>query len=335
MSISLPIKQILIRNGLSRVLAMLFLLWMVPLYGQQAFIYPIQQLDSQQAPPTYAAISQPIALDSTQLDGIRIGAYLSVQISASRQIQLQVVTLDRYVNGDRVIGAQGRDDDRLFSLTITQGQRSLFGHLSSDGETFQLYAIANTDIEHYQGWIYKPGSLAGIEQGFQNDYIIIDKPGSNDALQKPKPELISILPMLIDGVSSQSSSVNKDVNTAAVSTPDINSGNFRLTQNFSSDSVLVGNSIDVSLEFENISDQSHNDLYVEIFFVLENSELVAAPIECRQQLSLSLQETIYCELGDFLPGEKKSLSYSVATDDRAKLVLPARWSWVTCGWMAL
>ena len=318
MSISLPIKQILIRNGLSRVLAMLFLLWMVPLYGQQAFIYPIQQLDSQQAPPTYAAISQPIALDSTQLDGIRIGAYLSVQISASRQIQLQVVTLDRYVNGDRVIGAQGRDDDRLFSLTITQGQRSLFGHLSSDGETFQLYALANTDIDHYQGWIYKPGSLAGIEQGFQNDYIIIDKPGSNDALQKPKPELISILPMLIDGVSSQSSSVNKDVNTAAVSTPDINSGNFRLTQNFSSDSVLVGNSIDVSLEFENISDQSHNDLYVEIFFVLENSELVAAPIECRQQLSLSLQETIYCELGDFLPGEKKSFSYSVATDDRAK-----------------
>ena len=167
MSISLPIKQILIRNGLSRVLAMLFLLWMVPLYGQQAFIYPILQLDSQQAPPTYAAISQPIALDSTQLDGIRIGAYLSVQISASRQIQLQVVTLDRYVNGDRVIGAQGRDDDRLFSLTITQGQRSLFGHLSSYGETFQLYAIANTDIEHYQGWIYKPGSLAGIGQGFR------------------------------------------------------------------------------------------------------------------------------------------------------------------------
>ena len=57
---------------------------------------------------------------------------------------------------------------------------------------------------------------------------------------------------------------------------------------------------------------------MEIFFVLENSELVAAPIECREQLSLSLQKTIYCELGNFLPGEKKSFSYSVATDDRAK-----------------
>jgi len=299
---------------------MLVLLWLVPLYGQQAFLYPVQQLDSQQAPPTYAEISQPIALDSAQLDGIHRGAYLSLQISERRQIQLQVVTLDRYVNGDRVISAEGRDDDRFFSLTITQGQRSLFGHLSSDDETFQIYAIANAGSTQYQGWIYKPGNLVGIEQGFQNDYILIDKPSSGDALHKPQSEIISILPMQIDDVSSQSSPADAGAgaDTSAVSTPDIDPGNFRIIQDFVSDSVLVGNTINVSLEFENISDQSHNDLYVEIFFVLENSELVAAPIECREQLSLSLQKTIYCELGNFLPGEKKSFSYSVATDDRAK-----------------
>ncbi len=297
---------------------MLILFWLVPLHGQQAFIYPIQQLDSQQEPPTYAEISQPIALDSAQLDGIYIGASLSLQISERRQIQLQVVMLDRYVNGDRVIGAEGRDDDRFFSLTITQGQRSLFGHLSSNDETFQLYAIANADSALYQGWLYKPGSLVGIEQDFQNDYIIIDKTNSTDALQKPQPEIISILPMQIDGVSSQSSVVGTGTDAVAVSTLGIDDSNFRVTQDFASDSVLVGNLIDVSLEFENISNQSHNDLYVEIFFVLENTELVAAPTACREQLSLSLQKTLYCELGNFLPGEKKSFSYSVATDDRAK-----------------
>jgi hypothetical protein len=318
MSLSPSIKHISIRNGLSRLLAMLVLLWLVPVYGQQAFLYPIQQLDNEQAPPTYAQISQPIALDSAQLDGIRRGAFLSLQISDSRQIQLQVMTLGRYVNGDRVISAEGRDDDKFFSLTITHGTRSLFGHLSSDDETFQLYAIANADSAHYQGWIYKPGNLVGIEQGFQNDYIIIDKPSSSDALLKPQPEIISILPMQMGDASSQSSLADAGTDTAAVSTPGIDSSNFRITQDFASDSVLVGNTIDVSLEFENISDQSHNDLYVEIFFVLENSELVAAPIECREQLSLSLQKTIYCELGSFLPGEKKSFSYSVATDERAK-----------------
>jgi len=318
MSNLLPIMQVSIRNGLSRALAVLVLLWLVPVYGQQAFIYPIQQLDSQQEPPTYAEISQPIALDSAQLDDIHLGAYLSLQISDSRQIQLQVVTLDRYVNGDRVIGAQGRDDDRFFSFTITQGPRSLFGRLSSDDETFQLYAIANADNAHYQGWLYKPGNLVGIEQGFQNDYIIIDKTSSGDTLQKPQPEIISILPMQTDAVIAQSSSVDAGADSAAVSTPGIDGSNFRVTQTFASNSVLVGNTIDASLEFENISNQLHNDLYVEIFFVLESSELVAAPDECREQLSLSLQKTIYCELGSFLPGEKKSFGYSVATDDRAK-----------------
>ncbi len=297
---------------------MLPLLWLVPLYGQQAFLYPIQQLDSRQAPPTYAEISQPIALDSAQLDGIHNGGYLSLQISDSRQIQLQVVMLNRYVNGDRVIRAEGRDDDRFFSLTITQGQRSLFGHLSSDDETFQLYTIASADSAHYQGWIYKPGNLVGIEQGFQNDYIIFDKPGSSDALLKLQPEIISILPMQIDSVSSQSLLADAGAATAALSTPGIDPSNFRIIQSFASDSVLVGNTIDVSLEFDNISSRSHNDLYVEIFFVLENSELVAAPKACREQLSLSLQKTIYCELGSFQPGEKKFFSYSVATDNRAK-----------------
>lgn len=318
MSLSLSIKQGSNRNGLSRILAPLVLFWLVPLYGQQAFIYPIQQLDNQQKPPTYAEISQPIALDSAQLDGIHVGAYLSLQISDSRRIQLQVVMLDSYVNGDRVIGAAGRDDNRLFSLTITQGQRSLFGHLSSDDETFQLYAIANADSAHYQGWIYKPGSLVGIEQDFQNDYIIIDKSSGAEMLQKPQPEILSILPMQVDALRSQLSSVGTGVDSVAVSTAGIDSNNFRVTQNFASGSVLVGSTIDVNLEFENISGQSHNDLYVEIFFVLENSELVSAPAECRVQLSLSLQNTIYCELGNFQPGEKKSFSYSVVTDERAK-----------------
>ena len=74
----------------------------------------------------------------------------------------------------------------------------------------------------------------------------------------------------------------------------------------------------MSLEFENISSQSHNDLYVEFYFVLENSELVSAPSECREQLSLSLQKTLYCELGNFFAGEKKSFTYSVVTDESAK-----------------
>jgi hypothetical protein len=302
------------------MVALFALLYLSPLLGQQAFLYPLQQLDSPLTPPTFAEISQPIGLDAAQLNDIRLGAYLSLQISETRQIQLQVIMMDRYVNGDYVVGAEGRDGDRFFSLTITRGQRSLFGHLSSDDETFQIYSIANAGDGHYQGWIYKPGNLFEIGQDFQNDYIILGKPE-----QKTAPQIISVLPapapllpMQLDGSFAQSSSVPRAESADAVSTDGINAGNFRVSQDFSSRSVLVGSTVDVSLEFENISTQSHNDLYVEVYFVLENSELVSAPTECRKQLSLSLQKTLYCELGNFVAGEKKSFTYSIVTDERAK-----------------
>lgn len=295
---------------------MLASLWLSPVYGQQPFIYPIQALDGQQKPPTYAESSQPVAIDRAQLEAIHLGTQLSLQISGSRQIQLQVVKLDRYVNGDRVIGAQGKDGDGFSSLTITQGRASLFGQLSSNNEVFQLYAVAGS--AHYQGWLYKPGTLVGAEQDFQNDYIIIDKSGPTGGSVKPPPQIISILPMQNDDVSSQSLAVDIEEDSEAASTAEIDSGNFRITQEFSSDSVLLGKPIEVGLEFENISAQSHSELYVEIFFVLENSDLLEAPTECREQLSLSFQKTLYCDLGDFLPGEKKSFSYSVATGNQSK-----------------
>ena len=324
---SLPVNQLGRKQGhrhasaaLRGMVVLFALLYLSPLLGQQAFLYPLQQLDNQQAPPTFAEISQPIGLDAAQLNDFRLGAYLSLQISETRQIQLQVMMMDRYVNGDHVVRAEGRDGDRVFSLIITHGQRSLLGHLSSNDEIFQIYGIANASDGHYQGWIYKPGNLLEIGQDFHNDYIILDKPE-----RKAVPQIISVLPapapllpMQLDGMLAQSSGVPKEESADAVSTPGINSSNFRVSQNFSSRSVLAGSAVDVSLEFENISSQPHNNLYVEIYFVLENSDLVSAPSECREQLSLSLQKTLYCELGNFIAGEKKSFTYSVVTDERAK-----------------
>jgi len=324
MTISLPIKPRFRVDGsgssntaLRGAIALWALLFGTTLFAQPAFLYPIAQLDSLQAPPTYAQLAQPIALDARQLDGIDTGSQLSLQISPTRQIQLQVVMLDSYVNGDQVIAAQGRDDDRFFSLTITHGQRSLFGHLSSDDETYQIYAIAGTRGAHYQGWIYKPGGLLDGGQVLQNDYIILDREPSA-SIVRPQPEIISVLPMQTVGLPDLNLGGDAGQDSAAASTPEIGAENFRITQSVASESVIVGNTVQLDLEFENISQQTHNALYVEIYFALENTDLVSAPSACRQQLSLSLQETLYCELGDFQPGEKKSFSYTVATDERAK-----------------
>ncbi len=297
---------------------LLSFIYLSPAQGQQAFIVPIQQVAGQHKPPTYAEISQRIALDTSQLETIELGAKLILQISETRQLQLQVVMLSTYINGDKVFRAEGRDDDLSISLILTLGQRSLFGNLSSGDASYQIYAIANSDSALYQGWLYKPGNLIGIERDFQNDYIVIEQASGDTAIEKPKPEIISILPLQAAAVEVPAIKSVPGQEKVAINTVGINSSNFRISQDFSRNSVLVGNSVDVNLEFENISSQTHNDLYVEIFFVLDNSKLLTAPSECRTQFSLSLQEVIYCELGDFLPGERKTFSYSVATDQNSK-----------------
>ncbi len=294
------------------------LFWATTLHAQQAFITPIEQVGTHYKPPSYVETSQLIAVDVAQLENIELGAELSLQINDVRQLRLNLVMLHSYINGDQVIRAEGGSDDLFLSLTLTLGQHNLFGSMNSGDESFQIYAIANSDNALYQGWLYKPGNFLSHGRGFQNDFVIIDKTSKAKAIEKPAAKIISTLPLQTDAVKGPTNTVPDDKDEATVSTPGINESNFRISQRFSHSNVIVGNSIDANLEFENISEQIHNDLYVEIFFVLENTKLLTAPGECRQQLSLSLQKILYCELGDFQANEKKTFTYRVATDEGSK-----------------
>ncbi len=292
--------------------------WATTLPAQQAFLTPIEQVGTHYKPPTYAETSQFMALDVAQLENIELGAELSLQISDRRQLRLNVVMLNSYINGDQVIRAEGRSDGLSLSLTLTSGQRSLFGSMSSGDEFFQIYAIANSDNALYQGWLYKPGKLVNHGYGFQNDFVIIDKVAKAMAIEKPEAKIISRLPLQTSAAAGLTNTASDGKDETTVSTPGINESNFRISQGFSRRNVIVGNSIDVNLEFENTGGKTHNGLYVEVFFVLENTRLLTAPGECRQQLSLSLQAVLYCELGDFQPNEKKMFTYSVATDESSR-----------------
>lgn len=294
------------------------------LSAQSTFINQLDQSESILAPPVVAEISYTIAIDSAQLINTQAGAELQLQIASDQFIVLRVLALDTYINGDRVIRAEGTGDERLFSLVLTYGQQSLFGNLNTGEEVFQIYAIWGASSSAYEGWLYKPENLLGSEATFQNDYLIIDKDLDQTRIQRPAPEIISTLPFKLAQTEStqnaddETSTKDEDVQGSALGSGDINSSNLHITQSFSRDSVLVGNSVDVELSFENISSESHNDLTVEIFFVLESSDLLAAPDQCRTQLSLSLQRVLYCELGDFAVGEIKSFTYTVMTTQASK-----------------
>lgn len=304
--------------------ALLLLLVAPPVSAQSTFIELLEPTDPGITPPAVGENSFGIAIDSMQLMTAQPGSELHLQLASEKFVELRVTSLSTYINGDRGIRAQGSGDERLFSLVLTYGQQSLFGNLNTGEEVFQIYAIGGADTTSYAGWLYQPENLLESPGTFQNDYLILDKPLVQAKIERPVTKIISTLPLKL----SQSESAQAiDAETRpgedawrsrALGSSAINSDNFRISQHFSRDSVLVGNTVDVELSFENISNESHEEIYVEIFFVLENSILLSAPSQCREQLSLSLQQVLYCELGDFSVGETKSFTYVITTTQASK-----------------
>lgn len=284
------------------------------------FIGLIEASPSNPPPPTYAEMSQRISLDSSQLINLRSGNELRLQIATNLYISLLVTMQSVYINGDQLVRAEGVDNDLAFALTLTFGRRSLFGNLSVGTEVYQIHAIGELGGKPFEGWLYKPGSLLNSNSAFQNDYLIIDRHLSEE-VPRAVPEIISTLPFKLaqtNSVTSDMADDNKSEAKQELTNAEINSSNFRIEQTFSRDSVLVGDSVDVELYFENISNQIHSGLYVEVLFVLENSKLLAAPKQCREQLNLALQKILYCELGDISPGQAKTFTYTIATSKESQ-----------------
>ena len=265
------------------------------------------------APPTYAEDPRLVTIDAVALMRVRRGSDIIIQIADDEFVELVVDALNTYLNGDRVIQAQASDPGSFYSLTLTIGQRNLFGRFSTPDGIYQLHAIGGDS--HYLGWLFKPRAPGGSGNAFRNDYFIPEIQ-SDSVVDRPRPEIHSTLPLQNGPVDG-----NSGTDTAAAGNGAIDAGNFRMSQQFSRNPVIAGNSIEAQITFENISDEWHRGLAVEFFFLLENTRLQVAPPQCREQLSLSLQQTLYCELGDFAPGEIKSFIYVVDTSEESRPVV--------------
>ncbi|MXZ32702.1 MAG: hypothetical protein F4Z20_04855 [Gammaproteobacteria bacterium] len=98
----------------------------------------------------------------------------------------------------------------------------------------------------------------------------------------------------------------------------VDADGFRLSQHFTEPSVIIGGNVTVDYELENRGAGARSDIALEIYFLLENTSLVSAPSQCRRQPSLSGQEILYCELGDFSAGSRRSFSVTVATSENSR-----------------
>jgi len=88
-----------------------------------------------------------------------------------------------------------------------------------------------------------------------------------------------------------------------------------INQSVSSDTALIGSRLTFQLTFENFGSSPLSDQNVDIFFVLENTELPVLPPGCQIAESTDLQPVLHCLLGDFAAGQVKQLSFTVSTSE--------------------
>lgn len=287
------------------LLAGLAWLWLlVPAALAQPVSDPIIQLSTPQPgalPPAMAGKSvQAISIDVARLRRLVAGDKLPVQLAGSGSEQLTVQSLAGFINGGKALNARLSHGSDYYSLLLSFDQDTVYGHVIDAGNKLQLQATREGD--HYHGWLFQPQALPLSSNAFSNDYFIPEP----ERLNKPAVEAPR-LPFQLDNRSPL------DQAPVAASSAGISDRNFRLSQSFSSLPVVAGESLSAEVRLENTSGSAHQNLAVEFFFLLENTTLEQASPQCREQLSLSLQEVLYCELGDFVPGEVKTISYTVST----------------------
>lgn len=258
--------------------------------------------------PAHASDPVAITIQPAALSRLHAGvSFVAPAMSAAEADHLLLITHEStYINGDTVFRGELLDSQSSAPLVLTVGLSSVFAYLEVGDVVWQLYASRQAPAAPFVGWIYQTRPLPF--QHLDQDFVIPDRgkgPLAPVAMPNPLSQALSL---------TGSASVQKSLEAR---NSGINNGNFAISQKFSSSSVLVGGKVDVTVNLKNISNERHQDLVLNVYFVLENTTLVAAPDGCRRGL-LAGQAVLNCVLGDFALNESRALVYTVATGPQSK-----------------
>jgi hypothetical protein len=262
------------------------------------------------AVPAHASHAVPIALHADVLASLQTGSAVPVpvqqQAGGVRHTALQIVAQTRQLNGDRSLHGELAGYSRETPFVLTASALDVFAYAEIGAEVWQLHASRNEAVGEYTGWIYQS---AGLPEGaLQQDYVIPE-------LEHPAPVALpalppSTLPLRLGNAGTQA--VAQSARNAG-----INAGNLQITQSVGNGSVLAGGTARIDAGFRNTSTERHEALTVNFYFALENSTLLSASEGCRQG-TVGGQRVLNCPLGDFAPGESKTLHYTIATKAASK-----------------
>lgn len=281
--------------------------------------------------PKAAANALEVSLQVAALEQIAIGDQFSFSLPVSNAQGEQSLLLvnaiveddDYYINGDRVLFARGADDAASagLRLVLTVGDSAVFAEITLGSQRWVFEARQQINV--ISGLLYQPDIAGELHSHHAHgsagtDFVIPD-------LVTPDGVLRPVLPDR-QAQPLQIGSTDVGPTSAASSTLEIN-------QRFSKTAVYVGQTseVEVTVQFRNNGGQSLARLTAEVYFILEDAELISAPACTRVQTNTSPRQPILrCELsGGLAAGASRSLSYQVKVPPKSA---PMRlWSTVFVG----
>ena len=264
--------------------------------------------------PAYSIDPQAIQISGDALSHLQIGDVLvSPSNSEGEQSQAIVITqVDALVNGDVSYQGELLDGSDSGPFVLTVNQYSVFAYIEIGVQVWQLEASRVDTSQAYAGWLYQASALT--HPNLRQDFHIPER----QAYAPSKPVIAPTTMPLTLGQSPASNTVQAARNSG------IHSGNFSISQSSATGSVIAGANAEIRVDLRNISQERHQALTINFYFILDNTSLLTAPSAC-QQGSLGGQKVLQCALGDFAPGESKSLAYTVrsAANSKPRLISTA------------
>lgn len=258
-------------------------------------------------PPSFSHDPLAVNLSDKVLSGLKEGDILTVPANEPNTPPNRILITEqsRQVNGDNSYRGTLLSGVDASPFVLTVNPLSVFAYIEIGAQVWQLDASRAEAFGEYRGWLYQGRALES--QSLANDYVILEHAAAPLAKPRIRPKTMP-LTLGTAGVNPTLIEARND---------GIKATNFQISQQVGNGSVVVGGTANVSINLRNTSQERHEGLTLNVYFVLEKSTLVQAPSNCKQGL-LSGQIVLQCALGDFAPGESKALTYNVRTNASSK-----------------
>ncbi|MBC53641.1 MAG: hypothetical protein CMQ34_07370 [Gammaproteobacteria bacterium] len=256
--------------------------------------------------PLAATLAEPVTFARADLAALEEGSEFAFRLPGQGIVLAggevldtlhgRVTHVDTYINGDRVLRGAGAGPGPDLQFVLTLGDDALFADLGIES---QRWVIAAEGRQTLLGWFYQPSGSLGSGAG--SDFVM---PRQDHREQR------MTAPLTLPGSG-----------TASQTLASTDSG-LQISQRFSQGVVTLGQpaEIEIVVEFNNQGSQTIPRLSADIYFILEDAQLVSAPA-CRRRTTQSSppQPVLSCELGGTLtPGSTRSFSFIVRVGPRAE-----------------